>query len=74
MRRGDLLWAELIPRSGAEQTGRRPVVIMSHNSFNQTPGWRSIIIVPISTSATQAIRGPTAVHLPKGAEGSRERA
>ena len=69
MRRGDLFWADLIPRSGAEQTGRRPVVIMSHDSFNQTPGWRSIIIVPISTSATQAMRGPTAVYLPKGAGG-----
>ncbi len=69
MRRGDLFWADLIPRSGAKQTGRRPVVIMSHDSFNLTPGWRSIIIVPISTSATQAMRGPTAIHLPKGAGG-----
>lgn len=69
MKRGDLYWADLIPRSGSEQTGRRPVIIVSHDGFNQTPGWRSIIVVPISTSATQAMRGPTAIHLPQGAGG-----
>ena len=69
MKRGDLYWAELAPRSGSEQSGRRPVVVISHDGFNQTPGWRSIIVVPISTSATQAVRGPTAVYLPKGAGG-----
>jgi mRNA interferase MazF len=58
-----------MPRSGSEQRGRRPVVIVSHNGFNQTPGWRSIIVVPISTSAAQARRGPTAVYLPEGAGG-----
>jgi mRNA interferase MazF len=45
------------------------VVVISHDGFNQTPGWRSIIVVPISTSATQAMRGPTAVHIPKGVGG-----
>jgi mRNA-degrading endonuclease toxin of MazEF toxin-antitoxin module len=49
MKRGDLYWADLIPRSGSEQTGRRPVIIVSHDGFNHTPGWRSIIVVPIST-------------------------
>jgi mRNA interferase MazF len=66
MKRGDVFWADLAPRSGSEQKGRRPVVIVSHDGFNQAPGWRSIIVVPISTSATQAMRGPTAIHLPKG--------
>ena len=69
MQRGDIYWADLMPRSGSEQRGRRPVVIVSHNGFNQTPGWRSIIVVPISTSAAQARRGPTAVYLPEGAGG-----
>lgn len=69
MKRGDLYWADLIPRSGSEQKGRRPVVIVSHDGFNQTSGWRSIIVVPISTSATQAMRGPTAIPLPPGAGG-----
>ena len=37
MTRGEVWWAVLAPRSGAEQQGRRPVVIVSHNGFNQTP-------------------------------------
>jgi mRNA interferase MazF len=62
-----VFWANLTPRSGAEQRGRRPVVVVSHDGFNQTLSWRSVIIVPISTSGTQARRGPTAVPLPAGA-------
>src|SRR6185437_14796455 len=69
MRRGEVYWADLAPRSGSEQTGRRPVVVVSHDGFNQTPGWMSIIVVPVSTSASQARRGPTVVLLPAGATG-----
>jgi mRNA-degrading endonuclease toxin of MazEF toxin-antitoxin module len=69
VKRGDIYWADLIPRSGSEQRGKRPVIIVSHDGFNQTPGWRSVIVVPISTSAAQATRGPTAVYLAKGAGG-----
>ncbi len=69
MKRGDVYVADLIPRSGSEQKGKRPVVLVSHDGFNQTPGWRSIIIVPISTSKKQAMRGPTIVNLPKGTGG-----
>lgn len=69
MKRGDIYWANLLPRSGSEQKGRRPVVVMSHDGFNQTPGWRSIIVVPLSTSGSQAKRGPTVVSLAEGAGG-----
>lgn len=69
MMRGDVYWADLAPRSGSEQQGRRPVVIVSHDAFNQVQGWRSIIVVPISTSSAQAKRGPTAVALPAGIGG-----
>jgi len=69
MRRGDLYWAELAPRSGSEQKGIRPVIILSHNVFNQTPAWRSVIVVPVSTSASQARRSPTIVTLPEGVSG-----
>lgn len=68
MKRGELYWAELIPRSGSEQTGKRPVIVISHDSFNSVSTWRSVIVVPISTSTAQA-RGPTAIALPKGAGG-----
>ena len=69
MRRGDVFWADLTPRSGSEQTGRRPVIVVSHDGFNQAPTWRSVIIVPLSTSEAQARRGPTAIMLPPGTAG-----
>jgi len=69
VKRGELYWAKLAPRSGSEQTGRRPVIILSHDAFNETPGWRSIIVVPVSTSITQARRGPTVVSLATGTAG-----
>lgn len=72
MKRGDVFWADLSPRSGSEQAGRRPVVVMSHDAFNLTPGWRSVIVVPVSTSEAQARRGPTAVPLPVGSGGLRK--
>jgi mRNA interferase MazF len=72
VKRGDIFWAALVPRSGSEQSGRRPVVIVSHDGFNQVIAWHSIIVVPLSTSPTQRRRGPTAVLLPKGTAGLRQ--
>lgn len=66
MKRGEVYWADLVPRSGSEQTGRRPVIIVSNDGFNRAEGWRSVIVVPVSTSATQSQRGPTVVNLPAG--------
>ena len=69
MKRGEVYWADLIPRSGSEQTGRRPVIVVSHDGFNQSPGWRSAIVVPISTLASQGKRGPTVVEVQGGVAG-----
>lgn len=69
MKRGDICWANLAPRSGSEQAGRRPVIILSHDAFNQTPAWRSIIVIPVSSSPAQARRGPTVVGLSAGTAG-----
>lgn len=69
MKRREVRWADLVPRSGSEQTGRRPVIVISHDGFNQTPGWKSIMVVPISTSASQARRGPTVVEIPASTGG-----
>src|SRR5258706_6486644 len=69
MKCGDIYWADLVPRSGSEQTGRRPVILVSHDGFNQVPAWRSMIVVPISTSAAQGKRGPTVVEIPGGSAG-----
>lgn len=69
MKRGEIYWADLVPRSGSEQTGRRPVILVSHDGFNLTPAWKSIIVVPISASTSQGKRGPTVVELPGGSAG-----
>lgn len=71
MRRGDLYLAELSPRSGAEIQGGRPVLVVSHDSFNRVTAWQSVMVVPLTTSAAQARRGPTAVPIPDGAGGLR---
>jgi mRNA interferase MazF len=36
--RGDIRWAELNPVRGHEQEGTRPVLILSHDVFNQRSG------------------------------------
>lgn len=71
MKRGDVFWADLAPRSGSEQTGRRPVIIVSNDGFNRVDAWRSIVVVPLSTSTAQRRRGPTAIAVPKGIAGLR---
>src|SRR5271170_161866 len=69
MKRGEVYWADLVPRSGSEQTGRRPVIVVSNDGFNETPGWMSVIVVPISTSSSQRKRGPTVVEFSGGTAG-----
>ena len=36
--RGEIRWAELNPARGHEQAGRRPVMILSHDVFNERSG------------------------------------
>ena len=36
--RGDIFWADLNPVIGSEQAGYRPVLIISHNVFNEHSG------------------------------------
>ncbi|HEU4678885.1 MAG TPA: type II toxin-antitoxin system PemK/MazF family toxin [Terrimicrobiaceae bacterium] len=36
--RGDVVWAELDPTKGHEQSGRRPVVVLSQDVFNERSG------------------------------------
>lgn len=61
--------ANLSPRSGSEQSGIRPVVIVSHDGFNTTLNWRTVIVVPRSTSINQARRDLTAIPLFRGEGG-----
>ena len=69
MKRGDVYLADLAPRSGSEEQGRRPVIVLSHDVFNRANAWRSIIVIPVSSSPRLAARGPTVVTLPKGSAG-----
>ncbi len=69
MQRGELYWAHLAPRSGSEQQGRRPVIVVSNDGFNDVPSWRSVIVIPVTTSTRQARRGPTAVDLKSSESG-----
>ena len=50
--RGDVVWAELSPTVGREQAGLRPVVILSHDVFNQRSG--TVIAVAVSSQEPRA--------------------
>ena len=50
---------DLQPRSGSEQSGRRPCIIVSTEAFNQARGWRSITVVPLTSSTRGQTPSPT---------------
>ena len=50
--RGDVLWAELDPVRGREQAGRRPVLVLSHEVFNERSG--TVIAVAITSEPPSA--------------------
>jgi len=50
--RGDIVWAELNPAVGKEQAGKRPVIILSHDVFNERSG--TVIAVAVSGQEPRA--------------------
>ena len=50
--RGDVYWAELNPTIGHEQAGERPVVILSHDVFNERSG--TVIAVAVTSQEPRA--------------------
>jgi len=50
--RGDILWADLNPVIGSEQGGLRPVLVLSHNVFNERSG--TVIAVAITSQPQRA--------------------
>src|SRR5881296_1366680 len=50
--RGDVRWADLNPVRGHEQAGRRPVLILSHDVFNERSG--TVIGVAITSQEPRA--------------------
>jgi mRNA interferase MazF len=61
--RGDVRWAELNPTKGREQSGRRPVLVISHNVFNERSG---TVIAMAITSQPQKAGFPLTVELLSG--------
>jgi len=50
--RGEIRWADLNPVRGREQAGRRPVLILSHDVFNERSG--TVIAVALTSQPQRA--------------------
>lgn len=50
--RGEIRWADLNPARGRQQAGRRPVLILSHDVFNERSG--TVIAVAITAVPPRA--------------------
>ena len=50
--RGDVYWADLEPTRGREQAGRRPVLIISHETFNSHSG--TVIALALTSQPQRA--------------------
>jgi mRNA interferase MazF len=58
--RGEVRWADLNPVRGREQAGRRPVVILSQDIFNERSG---TVIATAITSQPQRAGFPLVIEL-----------
>ncbi|MBI5085215.1 MAG: type II toxin-antitoxin system PemK/MazF family toxin [Acidobacteria bacterium] len=61
--RGDVYWADLNPVRGREQSGLRPVLVLSNDLFNRRS---ETVIVMAITSQTQRAGFPLAMALGSG--------
>jgi len=61
--RGDIRWADLNPVRGHEQAGLRPVLIISHDIFNERSG---TVIAMALTSQDQRAGYPLTLELKSG--------
>jgi mRNA interferase MazF len=50
--RGDIRWADLNPVRGHEQAGQRPVLVLSHDVFNEKSG--TVIAVAMTSQEPRA--------------------
>ena len=50
--RGEIRWADLSPARGHEQAGQRPVLILSHDVFNERSG--TVIAVALTSRPQRA--------------------
>lgn len=61
--RGEIRWADLNPVRGHEQAGLRPVLILSHDIFNERSG---TVIAMALTSQPQRAGFPLTLELKEG--------
>lgn len=61
MRQGEIWYADLDPTKGSEQSGRRPVIIISGGALNET--LPILIVVPVSSKIKSY---PTCVLIKSG--------
>lgn len=50
--RGEIYWANLDPTQGHEQAGYRPILVLSHDVFNERSG--TVIAVTLTSQAPKA--------------------
>jgi mRNA interferase MazF len=50
--RGEIYWADLDPTKGREQAGERPVLVLSHDIFNERSG--TVIAMALTSQAQKA--------------------
>jgi len=62
--RGEVWLADLNPTRGREQAGRRPVLVVSENLFNQGPA--GLVIVLPMTSTIRGVPSHVPVSPPEG--------
>jgi mRNA interferase MazF len=62
--RGEIWGANLDPTKGREQAGRRPVLVVSVDPFNQSPA-QLVIVVPLSRT-DRKIRSHVPIFPPEG--------
>ncbi len=51
---GDIFWANFGPASGSETAGRRPVLVVQHDSFNRS-AINTVVVVPLTTQKRLAL-------------------
>ena len=65
--RGEIYWADLGSARGREQTGARPVLVISHDVFNARSG--TAIVLALTSQPQRAgyplTQSVASVHLPK---------
>jgi mRNA interferase MazF len=65
--RGEIYWVDWSPGRGSEQTGRRPSLVISLDSFNRR--MPTIVVAALTTAvreSTRQGRSPVSVYLPAG--------